>query len=311
MEDRMKLSTLFSIALAGLVVSAGSAGAQPKAAAYVNGEVIPASDLDAVLNNSQPPSPTPLTADQKKEMRAAALNLLIEDTLMRQFLRQQPLDVTSQEIDKDLQELIAELAKSKQSMPDFLKASGQTEKQLRSDIAARIAWKKYISPQLSEQAVKKYYQENKIFFDKVMVRASHVLLRFPPNATQQDKQMLYNRLGQIRQEILAGKIPFDQAAKKYSDCPSKENGGDIGLFPRKFAVAEPFAAAAFSMKKGEISEVVTTEFGVHVIMVTDRTPGELSNYEALKDVVKETCANEYYQKIINDQRARAKIDITP
>ena len=60
-----------------------------------------------------------------------------------------------------------------------------------------------------------------------------------------------------------------------------------------------------------MSDVVTTEFGVHIIKVTDRTPGEPSNFEKIKDDVKEICANEYYQQIITQQRAAAKIVYNP
>ena len=187
--------------------------------------------------------------------------------------------------------------------------SGQTEAQFRADIAARLQWKSFITPRLTDQVVKQYYDDNKVFFDKVLVRASHILLKVAPNATQNDKQLLYNRMVAIRQEIMTGKIQFQDAAKKYSECPSKDNGGDIGLFPYKFAVAEPFARAAFSMKTGTISDVVATEFGYHIIKVTDRTNGQPSDFQQLKTEVKELYAQEVYQRIIADQRKTAKIEM--
>jgi parvulin-like peptidyl-prolyl isomerase len=203
--------------------------------------------------------------------------------------------------------LVKALEQNKQTLAAFLQESGQTEQQLRADIAARVQWKNFISGRLTDADVKKYYDTNKPFFDKVMVKASHILLKVAPNSTQNDRQMVYNRLFAIRQEVLNGKIKFEDAAKKFSDCPSKENGGDIGVFPYKFAVAEPFARAAFSLRVGDVSEIVATEFGYHIIKVTDRSPGEPSNFEKLKDSVKEVLATEYYQQIIAEQRKTAQI----
>jgi parvulin-like peptidyl-prolyl isomerase len=81
------------------------------------------------------------------------------------------------------------------------------------------------------------------------------------------------------------------------------------LFPYKFAVLEPFAKAAFSMKVGDVSEVVATDFGYHIIKVTDRTQGQASNFEAIKNEVKEIFGQEMYQMIINQQRRDAKIEM--
>jgi parvulin-like peptidyl-prolyl isomerase len=316
MEVQMKLSLRILISVTGALFVAVGAPAQPPAqapnvarpVAVVNGEPITKAELDAVLKASRPSTPTPLTAAQEKEMQTTALNLLIEDLLMRQYLRKNAQPASPQEIDKELQELNASLVKDKQTLTNFLQMTGQNETQLRADIAARLQWKGFITPRLTEQVVKQYYDTNKVFFDKVMVRASHVLITVKKDATQNDKQMLFNRIQAIRQEILTGKISFQDAAKKYSDCPSKDNGGDIGLFPYKFAVAEPFAKAAFSMKVGEMSDVVATEFGYHIIKVTDKSAGQPSNFEAIKLEVKEIYAQEIYQYIITEQRKVSKIE---
>jgi parvulin-like peptidyl-prolyl isomerase len=311
MEVQMKLSLRILAGLAGMMIMVGGARAQvpaQKPAAVVNGEPITQSELSAVLKTTQPDSTTPLTESQKKELQGNALNLLVEDMLMRQFLRKNAPAANPQEVEKEVQELIAALAKDKQTLQDFLKASGQSEVQLRGDIGARLQWKGYITPRLSDEAVKKYYTDNKIFFDKVLVRASHILLKVPANASPNDKQLIFNRMVTIRQEILAGKIQFQDAAKKYSECPSKDNGGDIGLFPYKFAVLEPFAKAAFSMKIGDMSDVVATDFGYHIIKVTDRTNGQPSDFQQIKVEVKEIYAQEIYQYIVAEQRRNAKIE---
>lgn len=86
------------------------------------------------------------------------------------------------------------------------------------------------------------------------VKASHILV-----ATEDEAKNLYN-------EIKNGK-DFAEVAKEYSKCPSGQNGGDLGFFPRGVMV-KPFEDAAFSLKVGELSEPVQTQFGWHLILVT-------------------------------------------
>jgi parvulin-like peptidyl-prolyl isomerase len=311
LEVQMNFVTRTLASLTLVLAAMGIAAAQApgdRRAAVVNGEAIMMSEVEAVIKATIQ-SPTPLSDVQKKEVQTTALNMLVEDMLMRQYLRKNAPPASAADIDKELKDLVAGLAKDKQTLADFLKQTGQSETQLKADIAARIQYKNFITPRLTDQAIKQYYDGNKVFFDKVLVRASHVLLKVAPNASQNDRQMVYNRIVAIRKEILDGKITFQDAAKKYSDCPSKDNGGDIGLFPYKFAVLEPFAKAAFSMKVNDISDIVVTDFGYHIIKVTDRTQGQPSNFDNIKNEVKEIFGQDIYQMIISQQRRDAKIEM--
>src|SRR5947199_134433 len=84
-------------------------------------------------------------------------------------------------------------------------AAAQAEKPRRPDVDAGLQWLVFINQRLPDPVVKQYYDKNKVFFDKVLVRASHILLSVPATASQADKQMIYNRVVAIRQEILSGK----------------------------------------------------------------------------------------------------------
>src|SRR5262249_41308358 len=159
------------------------------------------------------------------------------------------------------------------------KESRMSEQQLREDIVVRLQWKAYVTAKLPDSLLRPYYEANKAFFDKKFVKASHILLKFPEKAGPAEKKALMEKLVALRQDIPAGKITFAEAAAKYSDCPSKDKGGDIGHFPAKFVVAESFAKAAFALNKGEMSNAVETEFGYHIILVTDIDNGTPSKFE--------------------------------
>ena len=120
-------------------------------------------------------------------------------------------------------------------------------------------------------------------------------------------QAAYAKLQDIRQQMLAGKITFADAAKTYSQSSDAAGGGDIGYFPRKWAVEESFARAAFALEKNQVSDVVQTDFGLHLILVTDRKAGQPSDFNMIKDEVRETAAEEMRLNILVEHRKLAKI----
>ena len=91
---------------------------------------------------------------------------------------------------------------------------------------------------------------------RTYVRASHILVNSESQALR------------LKKEIDAGEITFQDAAKKYSQCPSGQNGGDLGYFGRNQMVRE-FENASFSLPVGQVSAPVRTQFGYHLIKVTD------------------------------------------
>jgi peptidyl-prolyl cis-trans isomerase C len=285
-------------------------GSGAKPAAVVNGEPISMTDLKQILDAR--PDPTPLTAEQQKAKTQVALEMLVDDLLMKQYLRKAVPQVDSAEYQKDVQELQEGLKKLNKSLPQFLKENGQSEQQLQAEIVARVQWRTLLRRECPEATVRKYYDENKYFFDKVIVRASHIMFKVGSDAKQEQRQLAAQKLQVIRQEILAGKIDFAVAAQKYSDCESsKKTGGDIGPFPYKFVVYDSIARCAFAMKPGQISDVVHTDYGVHLIKVTDRSAGEPSNYETMRDMVREVWAqeNELGQRILAAQRKASAIEV--
>ena len=126
---------------------------------------------------------------------------------------------------------------------------------------------------------------------------------------QASREIVFYWYRPATKEILAGKIDFAEAAKKHSQCPSKVQGGDVGYFPRKFAVEENFARAAFALKPGEISDVIETDVGFHVIKVVDRKAGQTSTYDRLKEEVREVASEEMRQKLLAQQRRVSKVEI--
>lgn len=106
---------------------------------------------------------------------------------------------------------------------------------------------------------------------KYVVRASHILILTAPDASPEDTMAAYSKINQIREMALAGE-DFAKLARVYSQDPSVEhNSGDLGYFTA-FVMIAPFEKAAFSTPVGEISPVIRTDYGYHLIKVFDKQP---------------------------------------
>ena len=279
-------------------------------AATVNGEKILVGDVRKILDER--PYPVTLSEEQKRDLRQEALKSLIDDALMRHYLAKHAAPVNQAEFNKEYDELATAMKKQGKTMEQFHKESGQSPDDLRRDIVALLQWRNILGRYYPEDKTKAYYEANKVFFDKVLVRASHVLIKLPANATKEQRDQATQQLLVWRQEILTGKAKFEDVAKQHSACPSKEKGGDVGQFRWKFDVVPEFSRVAYSMKPGEISGVVNTSFGVHLIMVTERSLAEPSNYAAIKDTVREIMAkdDDLTPRILAEQRKTSEIKVS-
>ncbi len=127
-----------------------------------------------------------------------------------------------------------------------------------------------------------FYEENIDSFKMPeSVSASHILLAFAPEDTDETKATKKEKLAELHEEILAGGN-FEDIAAEHSDCPSSQQGGSLGTFGRGQMVPE-FEEAAFGMTAGDVSDIVETQFGYHLIKVTERTEGGVQSLADVKD----------------------------
>ena len=259
-----------------------------KLAALVNGEAITVAEVDASL----PPTPreaTPVTEAVKKQQRMDALQMLIDDRMVRQFLKQSGAKVEPFEVDRQYAALDAGLKAQGRTVEGYLKEAGLTVVQLKENFLRMLQLAKYVDAQLAGEPLKAYYEANKEFFDRTTVRTSQIVLRVSATATPAERQKAIEKLRDIRSNLAARKIDFASAARAYSESPSGPTGGDIGFIVRKFQVEEAYARTAFALKVGEVSDVVETEAGFFLIKVTDRKTGKGTRYEDVAQDVRE-CA---------------------
>jgi parvulin-like peptidyl-prolyl isomerase len=111
----------------------------------------------------------------------------------------------------------------------------------------------------------------------------------------------------VLKELKSGK-PFADVAKERSIGPSAPNGGDLGTFGQGRMVPA-FEKAAFALKVGEISEPVQTQFGYHVITVTDRQAARTRPFEEVKEEIRESLVSDYIEGLVDDLRKKATVEV--
>lgn len=299
--------------LAGVVVFglfAGSALAQAeKPAAIVNGQTITLAEVENIRKHL-PAGAAPLTEAQIRQQRAMVVDMEVDNLIMQQYMRQHMPRVPDDVIAKRLDELATALGKNGKTLKDYYTDTGLTPEQLRDNIINRLQREAYIRSHLTDELVKGYYAANKDFFDNVTVRVSHIVLRVGPSAPPTERSIAREKLQQLRGQLISGQINFADAAKKLSQCPSAPDGGDLGYIHRKLEVDEPFARAAFGLRVGEISDVVETDYGLHIIKVTDRKPGTVqSTFEKVKEDARNMAADEMLANLSQALRQQAHVEI--
>lgn len=275
--------------------------------------------------------------------RKEILTHLIENALIDQYLTALKVAVDEKDVDKLIADLKKELAEAKDPVTgkpapkDYakeLESMMLTEPEFRTEVSAQMKWEKFVQQQSTDAALKQLFDSSPDVFDGTVVRARHILMTpGTDEAKQKDAAQKLRGIKQVVEQEAAKAVAalpptadalakeqakanktdelFAAYAKEYSVCPSKKDGGDLNFFPRAGAMVEPFAKAAFALKQFEMSDVVATEFGYHLILVTQRRQGQPKKFEQVKDDVKILYAMRLREAVIAQMKPKAQITITP
>jgi parvulin-like peptidyl-prolyl isomerase len=301
---------IHGLAAAAALMFAGLAGAQEKATpvALVNGAPITRGELDGAFRQAR-------VSDEADRMPVAEVNkikvhilqLMINRKLLNQHLDALKIKVDERLVADHVKQVGDRLQSQGQSLSGLLNRLGISDEQMRSDIRNDYRWLAYVESQAKESVLRKYYQENKEAFDGTQVRVRHILVKAPEDATAAQKELARRRASDLRERIVKGEA-FDALAQQYSDCPSREKGGELPHFPRKGGMVEPFAKAAFDLKDGELSQVVETEFGYHLIVSIEKKAGPKPvTFEEAVDDVKNYYAEDLRRAEVARLRQKAEI----
>lgn len=272
----------------------------------VNGVAITRAEVDRAKKvlMSQNRMTQPVTPDIAQKVEEAAVSQLIAKELLYQAGRKQEI----KDLDKQIQERVSQSKARFPSQEEYLKtlkSMDMTEKDVetfaREDLVINNLIEKDVVAKttVSDEEAKKFYNDNIDKFKRdETVKASHILIKVEPNASADDKKKAKEKAEAILKQVKGG-ADFAEVAKKESGCPSAPQGGDLGFFG-KGQMVPPFEKAAFAMKPGEVSDVVETQFGYHIIKLTDKRPAETVKFEETKDRIVQFLKQQKVQEGINE-----------
>ncbi len=284
--------------------------------------------------NSGRQMPPERLASWRKSVRPQVIDTLIKTKLVDIEAKSNNISVTEKDIDEALEKSVQDvLTSQKWTREEFAKQikerTGMTLEESMAKTKASSSFREYLltekllemkyADQLKvvDKDVEEFYTTNldKYFKQDEQVKASHILLSIMDKARkplpEAEKQAAKVKAQEVLKEVKAPGADFTALAKKYSTCPSAANGGDLGFFPRTGKMVEAFAKAAFETKVGETTDIVETQFGYHIIKVTEKKEAGVTPLAEVKDKIKSSLVNrkkgEVTQKFYQDLKAKADI----
>ncbi|TYR80839.1 foldase [Priestia megaterium] len=265
-----KILSFIAVAVIGVAIAVGTVQVKnSNVAASVNGDEISKDELYEVL---------------MAQGGADVLDSLIEQKVITKEAAKENIKVTDKEINEELASLKASYG-GEEAFDEALKSSGVKLKEVKKDLETNIKARKLVEDtiEVTEKEMKTYFDENKASFaTPEQVKASHILVDDEKTAKE------------VKDKLDAGG-DFGDLIEKYStDTASKETEGDLGYFSEEDMVAE-FSKSAFNLEVNKISDPVKTEYGYHIIKVTDKKEAADANYEKSKAAIKKTLLDNKFQ----------------
>jgi peptidyl-prolyl cis-trans isomerase C len=285
----------------------------PAVVAKVNGQEIKKDELLAQVKGSPGLADGALNAAYARQV----LDTLIARTLLRQEALAQGVTVTDEEVKKEVDSLRAQFP-TPEAFAQALAAEGMNEEQLLARARQEFLVQKYVESKVApkvtvtDESAKAFYDQNQ---DRMKtperLHLRHILVGFEPTATPEDKQKAKTEADDVLAKVKAGG-DFAALAKEHSDDPgSKETGGDLAWIAAGQTV-EPFEKAAFALKDQEVSGVVETRFGYHVIQRLETQPAGVMPFDQVKERIrqflKQRDTQQALQAEIQALRAKGKVE---
>lgn len=268
--------------------------------AQVNGRQLTARDLDAYL------AIRGVHGDLSQAVREAATRELVDRELVRQYLERRKTVADPESLAAAMRVAKQKLAPDAEDVSAALKSLGLDEQRVTDEVALTLAWNQHAKRTITDSEIRNYWKANQRRFDGTRLHVSQIILKYAAGESQKDAPQTTAKLKAIRDEIVSGKRSFADAARDVSQSPSAEQGGDVGVIGPRGDLPEAVSQAAFKLEKGDVSEVVLSPFGAHLVTVTKLEPGELSLEDARPAIFKEL-AEKLWDITVASERKSAKM----
>jgi peptidyl-prolyl cis-trans isomerase C len=287
-------------------------------AATVNGVPITTRELNRSFQAYvQVPYATVQEDPRAKEVLRQVLDNLIDRELLLQRAKSLKMAVPEQQVDTQMQQLQKRFP-SQEAFEKVLTEQNLTLDAVKKDVEGQLLRQQLVQKEILDKVkvsageVQTFYDKNKgKYVAEEQVRARHILIKVPPEASPADDAKLKSKADGALSRAKQGE-DFAALATELSDDGSRESGGDLGFFPRGRMVPA-FEEVAFTLQPGQTSEIVRTQFGYHIIKVEERKTGRALSFDEAKTQVKDDLTQqqtyERYQRYMAGLRSKAKVEV--
>ncbi len=246
-----------------------------------------------------------ITDETLASIKNSVTEQLVNSTLLYQYAQDQNIRVSDNEVNKEMEQIKANFD-SEEEFNEILKRNNLTINQLKDSLKRQLMIEKTVEQEsekieITEEEMTQYYEENTDnFFEPEKRKIRHILVE-----NTEEAQTILNQLDD-------GIADFDKLAKEKSIGPSSEKGGDLGYISRGQMVSE-FEEAAFALEVGEISDIVQTEYGYHIIICDDIQEEHQLTYEEAEEEIENILSsqkeNERTEALLAQLREDANVKI--
>jgi peptidyl-prolyl cis-trans isomerase C len=251
------------------------------------------------------------------KIKAEILNNLIDRELLYQESQKINIDIDAEQVDSQLKG-IKERFDSEAEFEKLIALMNLSESDVKYQIKRNMAIRELIDGQIArkvnvtDEETRAYYGANPNYFKQPeQVKASHILIKVDSSATETQKAQARIELVKIKQKLKNGE-DFAALAREYSQDPSSADGGDLGYFNRSQMPVKSFTDAAFALQPNEISDIVETPVGYHLIKVVDKRPERTIAFTEVKGQLNQTLKNQKIEQevklYIENLKKEAKVE---
>ena len=321
----MRITSATIILLVTLLLTTASAAPEiiSGIAAIVNDDVITIYEVNreyaTILREEEKRTGQPLSPEALKTLKQDLITALIDRKLIKQKIKELNIAVSEEEVRQSIEDVKKQNKLSQEALTSALLAQGMTFDQYRAQIKEQLERLRLMSQevkskiQVGEKEIRDYYDANlSQFTEEPTYRARHIFLKIAKNASNDEIKKVMLKAANVMTETGSG-ADFAEMAKKYSDDPgAAKDGGDLGTFKKGDMLPE-IENAVLAMKPGEISELVTSSAGFHIIKLEEKIAGKVKPFESVKGLIDDQLyrkkSEERFKQWAEDLRKSATIEI--
>lgn len=319
----MRITSATILTLLTLFLSTASAEVISGIAAIVNDEVITIYEVNreyaTALQEEEKKTGQPLSPEALNILKKDLVTALIDRKLIRQKIKELNIVISEEEVRQSIEDVKKQNKLSQEALTSALLAQGLTFDQYRAQIKEQLERLRLMSQevkskiQVGEKEIRDYYDANiSQFTEEPNYRARHIFLKIGKSAPNDEIKKVMLKAADVMAEAGSG-ANFAEMAKKYSDDPgAAKDGGDLGTFKKGDMLPE-IENAVISMKPGEISELVSSTAGFHIIKLEEKIVGKVKPFESVKGLIDDQLyrkkSEERFKQWAEDLRKSAAIEI--